>query len=803
MKKLFVCYLLIYSVSSMAQRASIRGTASNAAGQGIPFLTVTLRLATDSSLVKAAVADAQGDFSFTGLRAAAYRLNLSGIGYVPWTSDVLALRDDQALTLPGPVLSQAIQALNEVRVKATRPLVEVQPDKIVLNVESSITAAGNSALELLQKAPGVQIDPSDNIVLQGKNGVRVFIDGKPSPLGPADLAAYLRTLQATDIEAIEIITQPSARFDAQGNAGILNIRLKKNRSFGTNGSTTLGYSQGAYYPKYNGSLSLNNRTAKTNVFASYSQRQARDWSSVNLYREQQGQYFDQRSETRARSVGQNARLGADWFIHPRSTLGFLLDGSLNDGTYATLGRTPIGTLSKAPTSLLVADNHSGSNRANGNANLNYRFADTSGHELTIDADLGRFHSAGDNQQPNQYLDPVTSQVLSERNYRMETLTDIYLQTLKADYNQRVWGGKLSAGFKLSRVQTANRFQFFDVLTGQNVLNSDRTNQFTYTEHIRAAYAGFEQVRGRWQGQLGLRVEQTQSDGQLTSALQQTDARVSRQYVNAFPSAGLTYQYTQKHRFSLTYSRRIDRPTYQSLNPFEAKLDELTYQKGNAFLRPQYTNTLQLSHTFNYKLTTSVSYSDTQDFFTQITDTTQGNRNYITTRNLASQRVLSLNVSYPFSVAKWWTGFANASAYRSANQANFGEGKAIGLTANVVSLYMQHTISLPRSWRVELSAFYTSPSLWGGTFLNRRYWGSSIGLQRKMLADRGSLILTLSDPFNSQRWQGISQFGGLYMNASGSYESRQVRVNLTYAFGRKQIKAARQRKTGLDEESKRL
>lgn len=808
MNKRFLFYLLagsclVFSMPAFAQTALLGGQAITPDGQGVPFLTATLRLTADSSLVKAAVADASGSFTFTGLRAAAYRLHLTGIGYTPWTSEVIALTESQALKLPALVLNQAVQALSEVRVRAAKPLVEVQADKIVLNVESSLTAAGNTALELLQKAPGVQIDPADNIVLQGKNGVRVFMDGKPSPLGPADLAVYLRTLQATDIEAIEIITQPSARFDAQGNAGIINIRLKKNRNFGTNGSATLGFAQGKYYPKYNGSASLNSRTAKTNVFASYSQRNARDWSYTNLYRQQAGQFFDQTSETRARSVGQNARLGADWFVGARSTVGLLLDGSLNNGTYATLGRTPIGTGGKAPDSLLIADNRSSSDRANGNANLNYRFADTSGHELSIDADLGQFRSTGDNRQPNQYLNPVNVAVLSERNYRMETRTDVTLRTLKADYTQRVGGGKLRVGVKLSRVQTDNHFTFFDVLGGQELVNVNRTNRFIYAETIQAGYASFEKSRDKWQGQIGLRVEQTQSDGQLRSAAGQTDSHVSRQYINAFPSGGLTYQYTAKHRFSLTYSRRIDRPTYQSLNPFESKLDELTYQKGNAFLRPQYTNTLQLSHTLGYKLTTSLSYSDTQDFFTQITDTTQGNRNYITTRNLASQQVLSLNVSYPFSLAKWWTVFANMNAYQSRNQANFGDGKLIGLTAQVMSLYTQHTLSLPRSWRLEVSAFYTSPSVWGGTFLNRRYWGSTVALQRKVLAERGSVILTVSDPFNSQRWQGISQFSGLYMDASGGFESRQVRVNLTYNFGRSQIKAARQRKTGLEEESKRL
>ncbi|AQG82522.1 TonB-dependent receptor [Spirosoma montaniterrae] len=810
MKKLFALLLLLTNVA-FAQTITLSGTVVTASGQPVPFATATLHHAADSSLAKAAVADANGQYLFAGVRPGNYRVVLTAVGYAPWRSQVLALTNEAATKLPPAILRETTNSLSEVSVKARKPLVEVQSDKVVLNIESSITAAGNSAIELLQKAPGVQIDQNDNIILQGKNGVRVFIDGKPSPLGPADLAAYLRTLQATDIDAIEIITQPSARFDAQGNAGIINIRLKRNRNYGTNGSATLGMAHGAFFPKYNGSVSLNNRTKKVNLFATYSHRNARDWLFINLYREQSGSFFDQKSETRSRSVSHNARLGADWFVGRNSTLGVLLDGSLRNAANNTLGKTPIGLLGEGATTLLIADNRNLSDRANGNANLNYRYADTLGHELTIDADLGRFRSAGNNYQPNRYLNPVTNELLSERNFQMNTLTNITLRTLKADYGQRLWGGKLSAGFKVSSVQTDNGFDFFDVLNGQPVLNPDRTNRFMYTENISAGYASFEKTRGKWQYQAGLRLEQTYSLGELSSAVEQTDryagtSRVERRYLNAFPSAGLTWNRTQHSTLSLTFSRRIDRPTYQSLNPFESKLDELTYQKGNAFLRPQYTNTVQLAHTYKYKLTTSLSYSDTQDFFTEITDTTERDgqpRNYITTLNLARQRVVSVNASYPFSLATWWNVFMNVSAYRSTNRANFGEGRQIGLTANVLSLYMQHTITLPRQWNLEVSAFYTSPSIWGGTFRNQRFWGSSIGLQRKVLAERGTLVLTVSDPFNSQQWRGISRFGGLYMDASGGWESRQMRVNFTYTFGSKQIKAARQRKTGLEDEKGRL
>ena len=804
MKKVLSSVLpVLISIGAFSQTASLSGAILDGRKQPVSFATVLLLNSADSSLAKSAVADASGTYSLAGIRAGSYKLALTAVGFDRWTSAPISLSDNQMITLPTTTLAEASQSLGMVTVAARKPLVEVQPDKMVLNVQASLTSAGSSALDVLQKAPGVLLDPNDNIILKGKNGVRVFINGRPSPLSPTDLAAYLRTLQASDIETIEIITQPSARFDAQGNAGILNIRLKKNQNFGTNGSAALGVAQGHYYPKYNGSLSLNNRTEKVNLFATYSLRQGRDWSYINFYRQQAGQFYDQKGETRSQSASHNARAGADWFLSRYSTVGVLVDGSLRNANSGTLVQTPIGTIGQSATSLLIADNRNISHRINGNANLNYRFADTSGHELTIDADMGQFQSNGNTYQPNRYLNPVTNELLSERNYRMGTRTTIALRTLKADYSQRLTGGKLSAGFKLSSIRTDNGFNFFDVLDGFDQLNTNRTNQFVYTEKVNALYSSFEKKQGKWKGQLGLRLEHTRSDGQLSSAVAQADGHVARNYLNLFPSAGLTYNYNPNNTFSLTYSRRIDRPTYQSLNPFESKLDELTYSKGNAFLRPQYSNTVQLSHTYKYKLTTSLNYTFISDYFTEITDTTEHNRNFITTRNLASQQVISLDVSYPFSLTKWWNVFMNVSAYRSTNRANFGDGKTIGLTANVLSLYAQQTITLPRKWNLEVTAFYTSPSIWGGTFQNRRFWGSSIGLQHKVLADRGNVVLTVSDPFNSQQWRGISQFGGLYMDASGGWESRQIRVNFTYSFGGRQVKAARQRKTGLEEEKGRL
>lgn len=759
--------------------------------------------AADSSLVKAQVSSDSGNYTFDALPAGSYRVSVTGVGYLQHYSDILALADSQLVSMTTIELAELTNQLNEVKVSGRKPLLEITPDKTVLNVDASITAAGSSALELLQKAPGVLVDPSDNIVLQGKNGARVYIDGKLSPLTQGDLATYLKTVLASDIEAIEIISHPSARYDASGNAGIINIRLRKNKNFGTNGSVTVGLAQGRFYPKQNGALSLNHRTKGANFFVNYSNRLAHDWSYINFYRQQAGMYYDQKSEITTWSSAHNLKAGADFFIGTKSTLGILVNTNNRNSDSKSEGRTPIGVIGRPNTSVLIANNQNIASRGNINANLNYQYADTTGRTLNVDADYGRYNATGNNYQPNQYRDPTEQTILQERNYRMRTLTDIDLYTLKADYQQPLWKGKLSTGFKLSSVKTGNNFNFFDVIGTQDVLNTNRTNEFTYTERVSAGYASFEQQVKKIQWQAGLRVEQTYSHGLLSSINNQPDGNVKRNYVNLFPSAGVTYNANANNSYSVAFSRRIDRPSYQDLNPFEFKIDELTYQKGNAFLLPQYTSSLEISHVYKYKLTTTLGFSRTTDFFTSITDTTEGNRNFITTRNLSRQDVVSLAVGYPFSIAKWWNVYASLTAYHSNNRADFGPGRTINLNANVLNLYSQHSISLPNKWSLEVSAYYTSPSIWGGTFLNRRYWGSTIGASHKVLKDHGTLAITLTDPFYSQQWRGVSQFGGLYMIASGGAETRQLRINFTYNFGNNQVKAARRRDAGSTEESKRI
>lgn len=798
---LWIFFFCLHATLLIAQ-SNVMGRVINARGEGLPYASIQLTQSRDSNLIKVEYSNENGHYQFQAIAPDAYFLKVSMLGYSTYESPQFVVEKGQDTALPEIKLSETSTELKTVTVSARKPLIEVRADKTVFNVEGSINAIGNNVLELLQKSPGVMVDKDDNILLKGKSGVLIYIDGRQSQLQGSDLSQLLKTMQSSEIEAIEIISQPSARYDAAGNAGIINIRLKKDKRLGTNGSINLGYAHGIFN-KWNGGLSFNHRNKKSNWFGTYGGRTATDQSFLNLLREQTGFRYDQGSSWRSDNTNHNFKVGTDWFLNSKQTLGFVVNSNLTNSDNLNLSRTLIIALQESkPQSILVARNQSSSVRQNFNSNLNYRYSDTTGRELNLDADFGRFSYNSNNLQPNAYYDATEKSILSTRTFQMYTPTEIYIYTMKGDYSQKLGKGKLGFGFKTSLVHTNNTFNFYDVLDGSSVLNNQRSNLFDYHENINAAYASYQRQGKKWGINAGLRLENTNSSGELTSTQNNTDDLVKRHYTNLFPSAGLTHQLNPKNSLALNFSRRIDRPSYQVLNPFVSQLDELSYRKGNPFLRPQYTNNLELSHTFNYTLTTSLRFSQTSDFFGELSDTIEGKRTFMMTSNLATEKVLNLSISYPFNLTKWWNVYANVNAYRSTYAANFGEGRFLSLKATVLSLYAQQTFTLPKGWRIETSGFYTSPSIWRGTYANRRFWGMDLGAQKRLWKEKATLKITFSDVFHSMQWQGISRFSGMTIDASGGWESQQIRVNLNYNFGNQQVKAARKRNTGLEEESSR-
>ena len=527
-------------------------------------------------------------------------------------------------------------------------------------------------------------------------------------------------------------------------------------------------------------------------------------NDMSLYRIQKDSIYDQHSENKGDNKNLNLKAGADYFIDNKSTIGVMVTGNFSDNNSTTNSRTnvfyqPTGQYVKT----LQAFNTIPGNRNNMNANINYRYADTAGKEINFDADYGLFRGKGSSYQPNYYLDKnglPLYQVINRNN----TPTDIDIYTSKVDVELPKWKGKLGYGAKFSYVKTSNAFEFFNDVNGTTVKQLSRSNRFTYKENVNAAYVNYQrQFSKKWSLQTGLRVEQTNSEGILTrdDGIVQADNTVKKDYINLFPSAALTWNLNDKNTLNLTYSRRIDRPSYQDLNPFENKLDELTYEKGNAFLRPQYTDNIELSHTFKSAITTTIGYSHVKDYATQTTDTTN-NATYVQQQNLATQQILSFSVGSPLPIAKWWNGYANVWYNYQIFDGQIGTNK-VHTDIPLFGAYMQSSFTLGKDYTAELSGWFSGPSIWGATWRTKSQGGVDLGIQKQLMQKKATVKLSVTDIFHTNPWTATSDFGGLYIKGGGSWESQTVRVSFSYRFGSNQVKAARQRQTGLESESKRI
>jgi len=809
MRKVWMLSLIVLlTVAANAQQIS--GTVKDQSGKGVDKTTVSLLRAKDSSVAKLSVTDNEGRYSFTQTEAGSYLVSVSHVGFMPYISQPFAFDGTKDVAVPAVGLVKNEGTLSGVTVVSKKPVVEVKADKTILNVEGTINAVGNDALELLRKAPGVMVDKDDNLTMAGKNGVQVFIDGKPSPLQGADLANFLKSLQSSQVESIELITNPSAKYEAAGNAGIINIRLKKNKTFGTNGSVNAGYNIGTF-AKYNAGLALNHRNSKVNIFGNYNFNHGLNTSSMKMYREQADSIFNQTNRVKALNEGHNFKAGLDYFLNAKSTIGAIVNGNIGSTDFRSSGPTFISYLpTKELDRLMRAESHNDMKRTNLNFNLNYRYAMTGGSELNVDADYGIFNLRSNQFQPNYYFDETGTTELYRNVYRMIAPTNIDLYSVKVDYEKNFLKGRLGLGGKVGFVNTDNDFRRYDVFGNTEVLNNDLSNRFEYKENINAVYANYNRGFKGFMVQLGLRVENTDSKGYSTGkqwnanegVYKDYDSTIHRNYTDLFPSAAITFNKNPMSQFGFTYSRRIDRPAYQDLNPFEFRLNDYAYMKGNTQLRPQYTNSVGFTHTYKYRLTTELNYNHVKDIFTQLPDTIDNSKAFMTKKNLASQDIVSLNVSYPFQY-KWYTFFANVNAYYSMYKADFGGGdRKVNQDVFAMTYYMQNSFNLGKSWTAEVSGFYSSPSIWQGVFRSKAMYGIDGGLQKGLFKGKGNLKLSVSDIFRTMRWAGESRFTGTYGNASGRWESRQFKINFSYRFGNMQVKAARQRKTGIDDESKR-
>jgi iron complex outermembrane recepter protein len=688
------------------------------------------------------------------------------------------------------------QKLTDVVVKSKKPFIEQQIDKTVINVQADMSAVGSSAFDMLQKAPGINITSEDVINMSGKAGVNVMIDGRPTQMGSKELAAFLRSMPASTIDKIELITNPSAKFDAQGNAGIINIRLKKNKIKGTNGNISLGYTQQQHY-RSNGSASINHRSGKINAFANVSidnnLQHTTGFINRNVTVGSVVKNFNNTTVDIDRNVNANIRTGVDVYLNKKSTFGVLFNTNANRNPFNTPGVTNISSNGVIDSSLITTNDNLYKNKRY-NSNLNYKYEDTLGNELNIDADYTSFKNTNLTNLTTNYLDKLNSKYNASAN-DLDVATTINIYAIKADYTKQLkkQQAKIETGVKLSSVTTSNNLMATSLVGAGMMADTGRSNMFTYKENVYAAYANFSQRIKKFEYQIGLRVENSVVKGNSVDLRNATIKNPDTNYVNLFPSAFVSYKINEKNMFAVSYSKRINRPDYQAMNPFETIYDIYTSEKGNPYLKPQFTNNFELKYTYRYALNIAVGYNHTTDYSQTIT-TQIGEKTIGTQDNIGSLDNAYLNISAPMPITKWWEGYANITGFYNQYKGKLPSGilneKTFGL-----NYYIQQNFNLGKGWSSQLSSWFNAGTK-QAIFKTAAFGSVDFGVKKKIMKDKASIRLNVNDIFNTQRYRQTVNFGNMDFTYERKWESRGVRLQFAWSFGKSKYQA-RDRETNQD------
>ncbi|MBD2768681.1 TonB-dependent receptor [Hymenobacter sp. BT664] len=803
-KMLLSALVGLLPITGLGQNSSggpVSGRVLDERAAPVPFATVRLLRAADSTVVDGAVSDSAGRYVLPRVGAGRYRLAASQLGYRRGLSPAFEVAAG-GFSYDFRLAPDA-QALGEVRVLGRRPLVEQRLDGTVLNVENSIVAAGTSVLEVLKRAPDVAVDASGNVSLRGQANVLVLLNGKPTYLGPEQLAHLLRTMPSSQVARVEVLPNPPAQYDAAGSAGVINILTKRPLHGGWNGSLTASYGR-SRYPKPTSGGQVSFRRGRWNTWGAYDFAADENTSFGETTRRFQGptaSVLTQESRYQGREGTHTYRVGAEYLLRPATTLGLLLEGVGNTSDYRgrnTADLLPGGAaLPAGPPHVLTLDHTSGHWRNHSlNVNLQHAF-DTLGRTLSADINAGRYAQANTQVFDTRAFTEQGQAQGAPDFLRIESPGTVDLGSVKLDYAQPLGAAtKLEGGAKLSRISLDNDAQFFVGQGPAERRDPGRSNRFTYRETVVAGYTQLRGSRGKTDVQLGLRGEQTDSRGrQLTS-----DSVVTRRYFQLFPNAALTYTPSKQHRWRVAYSRRIDRPAYSDLNPFVYLQDPFSFDTGNPYLQPQLTHVAELGHDWRGGLlTATVFHRRTSQVQERVPRQNDDTRVTLTRpENLGRRDQTGLTVATSTPLTAWWTLSASGTIAWTRYTGSI-EGGALDNARLGTVLNTTQTFTLPRGRSAEVSAQYSSATA-AGLGVRRPTGQVAVGVQQTLWAEKATLRLGVQDLFYTSRFGTRTQYQNLDVATAWRRDSRVVTLTASYRFGTRT--AAPSRATGLEEEQAR-
>lgn len=781
MKNIIILLLAIIQSTTLFAQYQVKGSVTDSIGNPLDAAVVVLMNADNGNIVCQGITLENGSYNLDA--AGNLQVYVSSLGYRQHVSTPFIVKSDTLL--PPIKLHPEDFVLDDVVVIGEKqsPSVKIEKGKMIFTPKNSSIIAGSTALEVLKKTPGVFVDGENNISIGGKNSVLVILNGKQTYMQKDELITLLKATPSSSVSSVEVMHNPSAQYDAEGSGGIININMNRKKSEGFFFSLNNGVS---YWEnlRENTELSFSYTKNRFSLSGSYNHAFGYYDMDYGMHRIQEGKdYYSPTQDTDKRKTI-SGNLNMEYTLNDKHLIGARIDANTLFGPGQTNTVTEIRDANtRELEQILYASNDYYTQKGNRyGGNLYYMAIPKEGVSYNLDFNYAWFDGGSGNWQPNKYVSPDGS-VLQDNLYKSVNSRNINIYAVSYDQKHPLWNGELKSGVKFSSVNADNGYQFYNVDNGQERIDKSQSNDFRYKEQILAGYILYSHSLGdKISMEVGLRGEYTFSDGLLHTIDGDGDENNKSNYLNLFPTFNLNYQINDSHALTLNYASRIDRPAYQDLNPFEYLLDELSYWKGNPFLTPQKTHKVALTYSHNRTAITA-SYSYMKDYKAQITDTLSVNKVIMTPRNIGRQQRVSLTLFQGINIARWWEMNLNLIGYYVKNDIAFDKYRKFNLDGFAGIFSIQNTIRLPWQIQMELNGSYVTKRLGASNEYIDPSGYVDIGFSKSFANKRWTVNLAMSDIFWTSRWDNYSSFSGFQLWNWGKSESRQIKLNITYRFGR--------------------
>lgn len=763
--------------------------------QPIQFATISLYKFKDSSLVTGAVANDKGVYELSSLGYGRYFMKVKFIGYKQIIIDTIAIRPRAPEVTIGTLRLQSnSEQLGEVEVSSEKSTIQLGIDRKIFNVEKSIVSEGGSAADVLQSIPSVSVDIDGNVSLRGSGNITVLVDGKPSGITGSSRAAILEQIPASSIESIELITNPSAKYDPDGMGGIINIVLKKNKLSGFNGSVSIGagtndkYGSGFNINKYNASINLSYRNSRFNSYINYGYRvNTRTHLGIserqNIFPDT-SYFLNEESFSSNKNTSNNIKGGIDFYLNPKNTLGFSV--LYNTGKESGTGFSKYTEADKYEnlSASYVRDETSGDSPKSTDYNINYRkIFNKPKQELIVDGT----YSMSDGNDVENYSDRDYELKYASKNstpFKQNTSTEGInsITNIQLDYVQPLKNQmKLELGAKTTLRDIQNDFvsTTYDYSNSEFVADTDLNNNFQYNENIFAAYATFSGMIKTFGYQVGLRGESANTISKLLT----TNEKFSSDYLNLFPSVHLSKKFSKEQELQISYSRRVNRPNMRTLNPFKDYADPYNIRYGNPYLKPEYINSYELSYVKYWKksvLTSSIYYRKTDGIIQRYKTVTDSLVSFTTFVNLNSSTSYGFELISKNDLTKWWNITTSVNVFETKID---GNNVQADLQNNNFS-YMLKLLSNMHVWKnldIQFVANYRGPMATAQGKVEGVFT-MDIGAKKEIFRN-ATLSLNVSDITNSRKMKMKASDTNFIQTMEHSRESRIVTLTFAYRFGK--------------------